>query len=105
MPNDEKFLEVIEVYDQLPRDKKLHLVFCLAISAFSGYFLGYLTGFFIANVIGAAKELIWDFLLKRGHPSWGDMIANWVGMTIGSVILAIGGFPPVAQFIIDWIYK
>lgn len=36
-----------------------------------------------ALTAGAAKELIWDYALGRGDPSWRDFAADVVGMLFG----------------------
>ena len=40
-----------------------------------------------ALIIAALKELIWDWLLKRGTPEWADMAANVFGATCAHFLL------------------
>ncbi len=69
------------------RDKKLHLLAGLALSGLAGLLLCPLTGFIIAAVVGAAKEIVWDWLLKRGTPEWWDFWCTVLGGTAGYCLL------------------
>jgi hypothetical protein len=44
-------------------------------------------GFLVAAVVGAAKEIIWDWLLKKGTPELLDFVATVLGGALGAVIL------------------
>lgn len=44
-------------------------------------------GFLVAAVVGAAKEIIWDWLLKKGTPEFLDFVATVAGGVLGAVIL------------------
>lgn len=71
------------------RDKKLHLLAGLALSGLAGLLLCPLTGFIIAAVVGAAKEIVWDWLMKKGTPEWWDFWATVVGGLIGSGLILL----------------
>lgn len=60
----------------MPKDKKLHLLAGLALSLLAGLLLSPLWGLVTASVIGALKELIWDWLLKKGTPELLDFVAT-----------------------------
>lgn len=45
-------------------------------------------------LVGALKELVWDWWLKRGHPGWDDMLANVVGVAAGGLVLGLLGVWP-----------
>lgn len=40
-----------------------------------------------ALAIGAAKEVVYDYYLGLGNPSWRDMIANSAGVSLGALIV------------------
>lgn len=48
-----------------------------------------LTGVIIATVVGAIKELIWDWILKKGTPELLDFLATTIGGTVGYLILGL----------------
>jgi hypothetical protein len=69
------------------RDKVHHVVYSFALTVVGSLLLGPVTGTIIALAIGAAKELIWDWLLKRGHADWWDMVANCGGVAVALILL------------------
>lgn len=85
-------------------DKKKHFWAGLAISLVAGPFIykiaisiwpravailsAPLVGLVIASIVGALKEIIWDWLLKRGTPELLDFVATALGGFVGYVILA-----------------
>ena len=92
------------------RDKKKHFWAGLALAIIAGVFLCPILarvpwrfaqllvalgasglGLLTAAVGGAVKEIIRDWLLKRGHPEWLDFLATCLGGAIGSLILKILG--------------
>lgn len=69
-------------------DKILHLLagYCIAITiGMWSPFVGFATGV----VIGAAKELIYDHLLKRGVSDVRDFLVTALGAAVGSVVALI----------------
>ncbi|MDI9412769.1 MAG: hypothetical protein QM401_04230 [Bacillota bacterium] len=86
-------------------DKKKHFWAGLAISLVAGPFIYKiavaiwpravtilsvpLAGFVVASVVGALKEIIWDWLLKKGAPEFLDFVATALGGYIGYLILAL----------------
>jgi len=44
-------------------------------------------GLFVASLVGALKELVWDKWWKRGHPEWLDFWATALGGVIGSSVV------------------
>lgn len=75
----------------MPKDKKLHLLAGLALSILAGLLFCPLIGLATAAVVGALKEVIWDWWWKRGTPEWLDFLATCLGGAIGSLILKILG--------------
>ena len=71
----------------IPKDKKLHLLAGLALSLLAGLLFCPLTGFITAAVVGALKEIVWDWLLKKGTPELLDFVATVAGGVLGAVIL------------------
>ncbi len=71
----------------MPKDKKLHLLAGLALSILAGLFVYPLIGLATAAVVGALKEIIWDWLLKKGTPEFLDFVATVLGGALGAVIL------------------
>ena len=56
-----------------------HLIAGYFIALLCGVLFSPFVGLVAAVVAGAAKELIWDILLKRGAPEWQDFILTAVG--------------------------
>ena len=71
----------------MPKDKKLHILAGLALSILAGLFIYPLIGLATAAVVGALKEIIWDWLLKKGTPELLDFVATVLGGALGAVIL------------------
>ncbi len=70
----------------MQKDKQLHLLAGLALSILAGLLFCPLIGLATAAVIGALKETIWDWWLKKGTPEFMDFVATVVG-GVGAVIL------------------
>ena len=68
-------------------DKLKHLLVGLALSLLAGLLFCPLIGLAAAAVVGALKEIIWDWLLKKGTPEFLDFVATVVGGVLGAVIL------------------
>jgi len=75
----------------IPKDKKLHLLAGLALALSAGLLFCPLIGLATAAVIGALKEIVWDWLLKRGTPEWFDFMATVVGGVVGYTLLTLLG--------------
>lgn len=71
----------------LAPDKKKHIQAGLAISFVAGLFFTPMWGFIIASLVGALKEIIWDWLLKKGTPEFLDFVATVAGGVIGCVLI------------------
>jgi drug/metabolite transporter superfamily protein YnfA len=39
--------------------------------------------------VGIFKEVVWDWLLKRGTPDWFDMVANVAGIASAAVLISV----------------
>ena len=71
----------------MPKDKKLHWLAGLALSLAAGLLFCPIVGLATAAVVGALKETIWDWLLKKGTPELLDFVATVAGGALGAVIL------------------
>ena len=72
---------------KLRADKLKHFSAGLALSLAAGLFVYPLIGLATAAVVGALKEIIWDWLLKKGTPEFLDFVATMAGGVLGAVIL------------------
>ena len=73
----------------MPKDKKLHLLDGLALSLVAGLLFCPLIGLATAAVVGALKEIIWDWLLKKGTPEFMDFVATVAGGVVGYILLGL----------------
>ena len=71
----------------MPKDKKLHILAGIALAIIAGLLFCPLIGLATAAVVGALKEIIWDWLLKKGTPELLDFVATVAGGVLGAVIL------------------
>ena len=69
------------------QDKIMHCVGSAIMTVFFGFFINMFVAAGIALAIGIAKELVHDYLLKKGNCEWGDMFANTAGVIVGLGIL------------------
>ena len=72
-------------------DKQKHLLAGLALSILAGLLFCPRIGLAAAAVIGALKEIVWDWLLKKGTPELLDFVATVAGGALGAVILHAAG--------------
>ena len=75
------------------QDKLKHLLAGIGISSVLGVQFSPLIGLIAAAIVGALKEIIWDWLLKRGTPEFLDFLATAFGGAIAymAVKLILGG--------------
>ncbi len=71
----------------MQKDKLKHAIAGVALSIVAGLFVYPLIGLATAAVVGALKEIIWDWLLKKGTPEFLDFVATVAGGVLGAVIL------------------
>ena len=71
----------------ISKDKQKHLLAGLALSILAGLLFCPLIGLATVAVVGALKEIIWDWLLKKGTPEFLDFVATVAGGVLGAVIL------------------
>ncbi len=71
----------------MPQDKKKHVYSGLALSILAGLLFCPRIGLAAAAVIGALKEIVWDWLLKKGTPELLDFVATVAGGVIGYTLL------------------
>jgi len=65
----------------------MHFCAGLALSILAGLLYTPFWGLATAAVVGALKEIIWDWLLKKGTPEFLDFVATVAGGALGAVIL------------------
>ena len=71
----------------MKQDKLKHLLAGIGVSLVLGVQFSLLIGLITAAIVGALKEIIWDWLLKKGTPEFLDFVATVAGEAIGAVIL------------------
>ena len=59
------------------------------MSLLAGLSLCPIVGLVTAAVVGALKEIIWDWLLKKGTPELLDFVATVAGGVIGYTLLKL----------------
>ena len=69
------------------QDKLKHLLAGIGISLVFGVQFLPLIGLITAAIVGALKEIIWDWLLKKGTPELLDFVATVLGGALGAVML------------------
>ena len=69
------------------QDKLKHLLAGIGISLVFGVQFSPLIGLITAAIVGALKEIIWDWLLKKGTPELLDFVATVAGGVIGYTLL------------------
>ena len=69
------------------QDKLKHLLAGIGISLVFGVQFLPLIGLITAAIVGALKEIIWDWLLKKGTPELTDFLATCLGGGIGWALL------------------
>jgi hypothetical protein len=77
----------------MQRDKLKHLLAGIGISLVFGVQFSPLIGLITAGIVGALKEIIWDWLLKKGTPEFMDFLATALGGAIAymAIKLILGG--------------
>jgi uncharacterized protein involved in cysteine biosynthesis len=77
----------------MQRDKLKHLLAGIGISLVFGVQFSPLIGLIAAAIVGALKEIIWDWLLKKGTPEFMDFLATALGGAIAymAIKLILGG--------------
>ena len=73
--------------DNIQVDKQKHLLAGLALAIIAGLLFCPRIGLAAAAVIGALKEIVWDWLLKKGTPELLDFVATVAGGVIGYTLL------------------
>lgn len=65
----------------------------IGISLVFGVQFSPLIGLLIAAIVGALKEIIWDWLLKQGTPEFLDFLATALGGAIAYIVVkfVLGG--------------
>ena len=73
----------------MKQDKLKHLSVGVGISLVFGVQFSPLIGLIAAAIVGALKEIIWDWLLKKGTPEFMDFLATALGGTIAYMVVKI----------------
>ena len=77
----------------MKQDKLKHLLAGIGISLVFSVQFSPLIGLITAAIVGALKEIIWDWLLKKGTPEFMDFLATALGGAIAymAIKLILGG--------------
>ena len=77
----------------MKQDKLKHLLAGMGIGLIFGVQFSPLIGLIAAVIVGALKEIIWDWLLKKGTPEFMDFLATALGGAIAYMVikLILGG--------------
>jgi uncharacterized protein involved in cysteine biosynthesis len=77
----------------MKQDKLKHLLAGIGISLVFGVQFSPLIGLIAAAIVGALKEIVWDWLLKKGTPEFMDFLATALGGAIAymAIKLILGG--------------
>lgn len=72
-----------KIYDYFGQDGLLHIICSSILVGVFDLFLPLWIAVVIAAVIGIAKEVFWDKLLKKGTFDKKDLVADALGIVIG----------------------
>ena len=77
----------------MKQDKLKHLLAGIGISLVFSVQFSPLIGLITAPIVGALKEIIWDWLLEKGTPEFMDFLATALGGAIAYMVikLILGG--------------
>lgn len=64
-------------------DGLLHILCSIIAMTFLNIFLPVWISAILVLLIGIGKELVYDKLMKKGTPSWKDLLADIIGIFIG----------------------
>ena len=75
------------------RDKLKHFLAGIGVSLLVGLVVSPLWGLITATIVGALKEIIWDWLLRKGTPEFLDFLATALGGAIAYMVVkfVLGG--------------
>lgn len=71
----------------MKKDKIKHLLGGIGVSTLVGIVFAPLIGLYTGIVAGALKEIIWDWLLKKGTPEFLDFLTTAFGSFIAFLML------------------
>jgi len=71
------------------QDKLKHLLTGIGIGLIFGVLFSPLIGLIAATIVGALKEIIWDWLLKKGTPEFMDFLATALGGAIAHMVIKL----------------
>ncbi len=71
------------------RDKKLHFLAGAAIAVVVSMPTTPLIGLIVATGVGIAKEVIWDYMMKRGTPELMDAVWTMIGAGVGAGLMTL----------------
>lgn len=69
--------------DKVGADGLLHTLVSLVMCALLCAFVPWWWSVSATAAVGAAKELLWDWAMKKGTPSWKDFLCDVAGMAAG----------------------
>ena len=71
------------------QDKLKHLLTGIGIGLIFGVQFSPLIGLIAAAIVGALKEIIWDWLLRKGTPEFMDFLATALGGAIAYMVIKL----------------
>ena len=78
-------MDINKILNYIAQDGLLHIVLSSLIAAILSLFLPIWIAAIVTFIIGLAKELIYDLLLKKGTCELKDLICDVVGIIIGII--------------------
>ena len=78
-------MDINKILNYIAQDGLLHIILSSLIAAILSLFLPIWIAAIVTFIIGLAKELIYDLLLKKGTCELKDLICDVVGIIIGII--------------------
>lgn len=74
---------VQKIVNYFGADGLLHILCSALLTSALNLFAPLWAAAFLALIIGACKELIWDKCMGKGTPEWKDFFADLAGIALG----------------------
>ena len=74
---------VQKIVNYFGADGLLHIVCSAALTSVLGWLAPLWLAALLAFIIGIAKEIIYDKLMKKGTPQWKDVVGDLAGIALG----------------------
>lgn len=80
---------MVKFLDRIGADGLLHGLVSLVMCALLCALVPWLWAVLATVAAGSVKELLWDWALKKGSPSWKDFLCDVTGAAAGLVLALI----------------